>query len=608
MIVEPAIGAGIAPDISEGCHPLPVTFANTSQGGYTYEWDFGDGTSDGSFAPSHTFSNFSDTIIVRHVTLTATSANNCVSTFTTDITIHPKPKALFETDKVIDCPPATFLLTNTSLNADLYEWNFGDGETLSANNADPFEHVFDNQGDQIAAYTVRLIASTMYGCTDSTNHTINVYPATRAQFTMNDEGCSPLTSNFVNESEQGYSYLWNFGDGSMTSLKDPSHIYFNFSDRDTSYTVSLVSISRYGCVDTVTDFVQVYPQPAAEFIALPTHQVFPDATVAVTNATNAGPWNYDWDMGDGNSLAGEAPLPHTYSTWGEYEITLTVASAHCSDSISHTIRIFPGPPVAQFDTIMPGCAPHTVSFQNNSLFGDTYLWDFDDGTTSAAFEPSHTYTESGIYNVKLTVTGEGGRDYYYRQVEVYPNPVVDFRISPTLVMLPDQAIQLYNLSEGGNTYLWDFGDGITSTEINPSHLYTEVGIYDISLDVWTEYGCTAGLIKPDAVTVVGKGLVVFPNVFMPDRTGPNGGYYNLNEPEKNNIFHPYWEGVDTYHLQIFNRWGALIYESYEVMKGWDGYYQGRLSQQGVYVWKCTGTFTNGEQFSLVGDVTLLYGP
>ena len=608
IIVEPAINAELTADITEGCHPLPVSFTNTTLGGYTYMWDFGDGTSDGSFSPSHTFTNFTDSIIVRQVRLTATSVNNCVSTVTTDITIYPMPKALFESDKVIDCPPATFTLTNSSINAGLYEWNFGDGSTLSVNNTDTIEHVFDNQGDQIAIYNIFLKASTSYGCVDSTMHTINVYPATRAGFSMNDEGCSPLTSSFLNESELGYSYLWDFGDGSMTSVKDPTHMYFNFSDHDTSYTVSLISSSRYGCVDTMIDNVNVFPQPAAEFIALPTHQIFPDATVTMTNVTNPGPWTYMWEMGDGSSLTGETPSPYTYSGWGEFEIKLNVSSEHCSDSISHTIRIFPGPPIAMFDSIVPGCAPHTVQFINNSLYGDTYQWDFDDGTTSTEFEPLHTFTESGIYNVKLTVTGEGGRDYYYRQVEVYPNPVVDFTVSPSLVMLPDQGIQLYNLSEGGNTYLWDFGDGTNSTEVNPSHLYTETGIYDISLDVWTEHGCTAGLLKPDAVTVVGKGLIVFPNAFMPDRMGPNGGSYSLNEPEKNNIFHPYWEGVDEYQLQIFNRWGVLIYESEDVMTGWDGYYQGKLSQQGVYVWHCTGTFTNGEQFRLVGDVTLLYGP
>jgi gliding motility-associated-like protein len=173
-------------------------------------------------------------------------------------------------------------------------------------------------------------------------------------------------------------------------------------------------------------------------------------------------------------------------------------------------------------------------------------------------------------------------------------------------MLPDQEVQLYNLSEHGTTYLWNFGDGNTSSELNPSYLYSETGIYDITLDVWTEHGCTDRLTRPDAVTVLGKGLIIFPNAFEPDMSGPNGGYYNLSEPALNNIFHPVWEGVETYKLEIFNRWGVLIYASSDVMKGWDGYYQGKVAMQGVYVWQCTGSFSNGKQFKLVGDVTLIH--
>jgi gliding motility-associated-like protein len=313
-----------------------------------------------------------------------------------------------------------------------------------------------------------------------------------------------------------------------------------------------------------------------------------------------------WEMGDGSTTDLAVPLPHTYATWGEYEIKLYVSSQHCRDSVSHKIRIFPGPPVADFDTVFPACEPYAVQFRNNSLYGDSYLWEFDDGTSSTEFEPLHTFAEDGVYNVKLTVTGQGGRDYAYRQVEVYPKPLVSFRVSPELVMLPDQKMQLYNLSENGTVYLWNFGDSNTSTEMNPEYLYSDPGVYDVSLDVWTEHGCTDRLIKPEAVIVLGKGFIKFPNAFEPDLAGPNNGYYNLNEPELNTVFHPYWEGVEEYRLEIYNRWGVLLYVSHDVMKGWDGYYQDKVSPQGVYVYKCTGTFSNGMLFNLVGDVTLLH--
>jgi hypothetical protein len=109
------------------------------------------------------------------------------------------------------------------------------------------------------------------------------------------------------------------------------------------------------------------------------------------------------------------------------------------------------------------------------------------------------------------------------------------------------------------------------------------------------------------VTVEGEGYIYFPNAFKPDLDGPNGGYYSLSEPEKNNIFHPFWQGVVDYHLEIYTRWGEKLYYSDDVNIGWDGYNEeGTLSAQGVYVFRSWGIFLNGKTFEKKGDVTLLY--
>jgi PKD repeat protein len=255
---------------------------------------------------------------------------------------------------------------------------------------------------------------------------------------------------------------------------------------------------------------------------------------------------------------------------------------------------------------MGGCEPHTVQFVNRSIYGESYLWEFDDGTSSTEFEPEHTFDTYGVYNVKLTVTGWGGTDYAYSQVEVYRMPYVNFRVSRDLVMLPDDEIWLYNLSKHGDTYLWDFGDGNTSDEVNPSHLYTEIGIYDISLDVWTEHGCYDRLEKPALVEVKGEGHIAFPSAFKPDMDGGNGGFYSQDNVERNNIFHPYWKGVETYTLEIYDRWGERLFTSNDVNIGWDGYHKGKLCKQAVYGYISWGVFINGESFFKKGDVTLIH--
>ena len=603
--VYPSIRAGFNVSTREGCHPLEVAFTNNQQGGLTCFWDFGDGSTSEAESPVHTFTNFTGSAVERVVKTEARSVYNCTSHFETRITIHPKPEARMETDEVIRCTPFDVTARNTSLRADRYTWDFGDGSGSLATTADPVHHVYTNMTGEIAGFDLKLIAATDFGCTDTSKGKIYVYPGTVADFSFDREGCSPLAASFLNESVNGSSWLWDFGDGNTMKVRDPLNYYLNLTGRDTLFHVSLTSVTKYGCTDTKEDSIFVYAQPDAEFTANPVLQSFPSATVGFTNMSNPGSWSYTWDMGDGFSTSGEDPEPHAYSAWGNYMVKLNVVSPHCSDSVLHTVRILPASPQAAFDAPPPECEPYTVRFTNSSVYGKSYVWDFDDGTTSSEFEPVHTFENYGYYNIKLTVNGEGGSDYAYQQLEVYRLPVVNFRIAPELVMLPDQEMKCYNMSQYGETWLWDFHDGTTSAEKNPFHLYSRIGQYDISLDVWTEHGCTARLEKPNAVWVKGEGLIIFPNAFRPDKTGPNGGYYNLDDREKNNIFHPYWEGVEDYILYIYNRWGELLYTSHDVNIGWDGYMNGKLIHQGVFVYKAMGTFINGEPFTRVGDVTLL---
>jgi PKD repeat protein len=603
--VHPAVEAAFSVSATEGCHPFRVEFTNESRGGYLYQWDFDDGSSSSSESPVYTFTNYTGAPVTRQVRLTARSRYNCMSDTLINITIHPSPVAKFEVAETISCPPFDVEISNTSIDAVSFRWVFGDGTILDTGSSGTVNHIYNNTAGDIAGYDLKLIAGSSFGCLDSAWQKIYVYPAAVADFSSVTEGCSPLTVSFTNHSLRGYTFHWDLGDGVTLGVTNPLYVYNNYSVNDTVYTATLVTTTRHGCIDSKSADITVYPQPRAEFAVLPTHQVYPMATVNFVNETNPGAWTYEWELGDGSGTAGRDPAAHTYGHWGEYEITLQVSSAHCTDATSRKIRILPTAPVAGFDPVIPGCVPHTASFRNTSLYGSSWLWEFDDGTTSDEFEPVHTFTRPGIYNVKLTVYGDGGMDFFYRMVEVYRKPVVSFNVAPELVMLPDQEIQLFNMSEHGLEYLWDFGDNATSTEKNPRHLYTGIGVYTISLDVWTEHGCTDRFVMPDAVTVAGEGAIRFPNAFRPDSHGPSGGYYDLSETMRNHIFRPAWEGVAEYKLRIYNRWGELLYVSDDIMKGWDGYYQGRLAKQDVYVWKAWGTFVNGKKFVMAGDVTLL---
>jgi hypothetical protein len=173
----------------------------------------------------------------------------------------------------------------------------------------------------------------------------------------------------------------------------------------------------------------------------------------------------------------------------------------------------------------------------------------------------------------------------------------------------EQVVVFYNYSYFDSLYLWRFGDGQISTEENPYHKYEKPGSYNVSLSVTSRDGCIDSAFLNTPIIVDWKtGSVKFPNVFKWNQTGPTEGQWKEGVyPEMDQVFRPFNENVIEYKLQIFNRWGVLIYESNDLHKGWDGYFgNGNLALQGVYVWKATGRYADGKYFNLVGDVTFLH--
>ncbi|MGZ4078621.1 MAG: PKD domain-containing protein, partial [Bacteroidia bacterium] len=255
------------------------------------------------------------------------------------------------------------------------------------------------------------------------------------------------------------------------------------------------------------------------------------------------------------------------------------------------------------------CAPSIVQFFDNSLTGNpvdpihTWLWDFGDGTTSGVSDPTHVYTSPGSYLVTLTVTTGNGCTSTSTSplpINVFPYPVAAFSLNSTTLDLPYDDLVCTNLSVGASSYIWSFGDGGTSVLTNPTHPYTTVGSYPIMLIATNIYNCSDTAYSQ----VTTNTNVVFPNAFTPNDNGPSGGYYDITSLT-NDIFFPYASGVVDFKLQIFNRWGELIFETTDFKQGWDGYYHGELCQQDVYVWKAYVRLNNGKKFNKTGDVTLL---
>jgi gliding motility-associated-like protein len=163
-----------------------------------------------------------------------------------------------------------------------------------------------------------------------------------------------------------------------------------------------------------------------------------------------------------------------------------------------------------------------------------------------------------------------------------------------------------NQSENAEHCVWDFGNGVSSNEYSPEYQYTTSGIYDVSLYIRSLQNCTDTFRLPKAVVAESHVRVKMPNAFTPGSEGSNGGDYVPGD-RYNRVFYPVVASGDVveYELQVFNRWGNLLFSTKDLSKGWDGYYNGKQCAQDVYVWRILCKFNDGVEVVDSGDITLL---
>jgi gliding motility-associated-like protein len=253
------------------------------------------------------------------------------------------------------------------------------------------------------------------------------------------------------------------------------------------------------------------------------------------------------------------------------------------------------------------------------------------------FEPIFPVTEAGRYRISLKVRNPDfpDEDAFYTHavdqfVDVYENPIASFIVSPfPNVFVPDQELRTDNRSQTGYdvitdtswpiSYEWDFGDGtILTSGDNPSindpnsnhspvHKYSSQATYPIILTAFNDHGSVT-CISRDTVFINAReaGTSKVPNAFTPSAGGPSGGVVNEDGTTINDVFLPITKGVVEFQMQIFDRWGNLVFESLQQNRGWDGYDRhGNLMPAGVYVYKLVLRMSNDQRTTQVGDVTLI---
>jgi gliding motility-associated-like protein len=597
---------------SIGCAQLNVQFTNFSQNANpaSYFWDFGDGGASILREPQYTYTQPG----AYTVTLRASNYfGDTVEVVKTDIiNVMPMPDAEFTVAPTNQMyPNSTVTIDNVSTTHSanpIFAWEFGDG--LFSNAVEPGDHTYMAPG----TYKIKLTVNESV-CSNSDSVTIKIEdplpPVPDFEF-FPDSGCAPLTVEFFNKSVNAdpSAYVWDFGDGQGLSIEEnPVHTFF----QPGIYTVTLRAQNASGVEAEIIkeEIITVFENPDAFFSVDPAFQVFPDATVTIeNNSTAISGADFLWQFGDGNTSDAPDVASHTYEDPGNYTIHLRIEQNGCVSRDSADIFIQPIPPVPDFEADpMTGCAPLTVQFTNKTEYGDAggFKWYFGDGQgRSTATNPVYTYYEPGTYTVRLEATNESGVVVVEEKkalIEVYPVPHASFLVRPTLVVIPNEQVITTNLSKDADSFIWDFGDGATSNLSEPTHYYKEVGFYDIGLIATNEFGCADTIILENAVEAVKRENVKVPNAFTPSLSGSNGGF--IGSAGTNDIFYPVVEGVTAYQMQIFNRWGELIFETTDMSGGWDGYYKGELCPSDVYVYRLSLKYTDGNVETMVGDVTLL---
>jgi gliding motility-associated-like protein len=609
VYVFPKVNASFTSDTS-GCSLLKILYNNSTQGASSYVWNYGDGSATAT-NPAHTYTNSTASVKTYTTQLIAKNSFGCTDTARQKITVLPKPTASFSLNPMSGCTPLTPIFINNSLNATSVAWNFGDGTNSTVSNP---VHTYTNTSLTTQdSFNVQLVVTNGFNCKDTAKKYLYVFPKVLAGFYADTPICAPVNVSFHNTTQgtTQTTYTWNFGDGSpLDNTFAPTHTYNNTTGGTLLYTATLSAANSFGCTSSFSHTYDIYPKPTALFVMTPTVQTYPARTIhLINNTANASSFTNFWEFGDGNTSNVVSPPNHTYATWGTYTVTLVVSSQYCKDSLSKVEIVTPPLPIAGFKGKKEGCTPLRVPFISTSQYATSYSWDFGDTLGTASIpNPIYVYTKPNTYSIKLVVTGPGGKDSIIGidSVTVYPLPTALFVASPTVVTsgVDPVSCNASTYSKLANSYIWNFGDNTpTVTAANPTHTYQQAGTFIITLEVISLHGCKDSTTFP-IVASEETGIVV-PNAFTPNPGGPSAdGVYDPTSTF-NDIFHPNVTGLKTYELDIFDRWGELLFVSKDVHVGWDGYYKGKLCQQSVYIWKIKGITTDGKNIEKAGDLTLL---
>lgn len=574
-----------------GCAPLTVNFVNSSLNATDYFWDFNDnGATSIQENPIYTYTQTG----FYQVMLVADDPDACNLSDTTFVSVQVVNPLTFNADftSEVDCETLSASFTPSLTGPVSYQWSFGDGNFSTQTTP---THTYDAPG----FYSITLTTnSTLSNCpaTATAVQTIEIKDVVEAGVTADDLfGCIPFEANFIQNSFNASSFEWDLGDGNI--INDQNTVSATYPDPGI-YTVTLTAFNPESCnLESTTTFsVEALDTIIASNFTFVLPGECDPPTVQFN--TNYGQFtSYEWIFDDVGSSTEANPL-YTFNDYGEHTISLIVSTPCAPPDTSVQTLFMPFPNIVTGEIVATpdnGCVPHTISLEaiGNAI---EYQWDMGDGTTLNGQSVSYVYDAPGLYNIVLEAIDESTCNQVATDtttVEGFVNAIADFDSSlPNALAEIGQVIFFTNNSQFADSYLWDFGDGNTSTEENPNYVYETVGEYQVCLTASNPQNC------PD---IYCENIVVIPPIFIgvPNAFTPNND--NLNDI----LFVEGNSGIEFMELKIFNRWGEMVFITNNPEEGWNGVYKNQAQEMEVYAFTLVANLISGRQISQEGNITLI---
>ncbi|AYB33860.1 PKD domain-containing protein [Chryseolinea soli] len=541
-----------------------------------------------------------------------------------------------------------------------YTWIWSDGQQDIINPGDvPLgpnirKHIFTSGSTTTpTVYPVRLQAENALCLPKFTSKPITVFPTIALNIAPGDPIlCSGESIRFKDQSEGVDIGKWYYHEIGKTDRLDERtgplpDVNFVMTNNTTTnpivYEFVYEASNSEGCSDVYKKEVKVYrgvtaaignvPDPPSPFVGGISTVQF------INNSTPVDPtqFEYTWDFDDIKATPptanGAGPFTVDYFSPGVKNVilkavnidALAIDNKQCMSVVSKPINIeLPLLKAAFKATPLAACFPVDITIENLSPGADTFYWELYDQnglvTTSNLREPVFRILKPGKYDIYLTASflATGQTDFANQKgIEVFDVPSALFQLRPNPLYVPDTEMQTFNQSLRASQYEWDFNDGDKSTDFQPRHLYKLEGKYIVTLTAGYDNGnkdvdgdgvLDGNIVCYDTaqqeVVALDGGFIKLPNAFTPSPNGSSGGV--AGNGTFNDVFLPITRGVQEFAMQIFDRWGNLIFESKDKNIGWDGYDKnGRLMPAGVYVYKLVLRLSDGQRTTKLGDVTLI---